>query len=410
MAYLNRRNLILASISGLILFYFSTLALEVYLGMVLLVAVGLYWRSADRFAKMANFIANTTILIVTFLVCAVLLEVALHLKPHLFTGDFSPDIVGEFSDFTSRGYLTEEVFKKPQSVFRILGLGDSFAVKAADKKKNYHNFLQEKLNGLGPRKVEVVNAGMPAIGPGYYRQILETCGDRFQPDLVLVSFFVGNDFEEWEMFITIGNFIYEPKDLKQKMWEYHRVQNSRLIKLIRRKLMYFKEEQQRAKEVQATGAREVGTFSREVYLEIEKNRGRIFRKDKDNRLALERDWRQCARVIGQMKQWCAARKVELVLMISPDQFQVDEDLRSQVLEKYRIPADSLDLEYPNSLITNFCRENHIFCLDLLHPFQEKGKSMPLYVLHDSHWNEAGNRLAAEQIFNFLQDHHLIKAD
>ena len=407
-AYLNRRNIILAVISGLILFYFSTLALWSYLFILLAVVVVCHLSSANRTVKVSNFIANTATVVLTVLFLVVLLEIGMHLKPHLFTGDFSPDIVGEFSDFTSRGYLTEEVFKKPQSVFRILGLGDSFAVYAWDKKKNYHDFLREKLNGLGPRKVEVVNAGMPAIGPGYYRQILETCGDRLQPDLVLVGFFVGNDFEEWEMSITIGNFIYEPKDLKQKMWEYHRVKNSRLVKLIRRKLMYFMEEQQRAKEVQATEAREVGTFSREVFLEIEKNRGRIFQSN--NRAALEHDWRQCARVMAQMKQWCAARKVELVLMIFPDQFQVDADLRSQVLEKYRIPADSLDLEYPQALITNFCRGNHILCLDLLHPFQEKGKSVPLYVLHDSHWNEAGNRLAAEVIFKYLQDQNLIKPD
>jgi hypothetical protein len=111
-----------------------------------------------------------------------------------------------------------------------------------------------------------------------------------------------------------------------------------------------------------------------------------------------------------MKQWCDARRVELVLLIFPDQFQVDEDLRAQVLEKYQIPADSLDLEYPNALITDFCRQNQIHCLDLLPPFQEKKKTTQLYRLRDTHWNEAGNRLAAELIFNYLKEQKLIKVD
>ena len=44
--------------------------------------------------------------------------------------------------------------------------------------------------------MEIVNAGMEAIGPGYYWHILSKYGDLFKPDLVMVGFFVGNDFEE----------------------------------------------------------------------------------------------------------------------------------------------------------------------------------------------------------------------
>ena len=141
-----------------------------------------------------------------------------------------------------------------------------------------------------------------------------------------------------------------------------------------------------------------------------KRRGEIFIKDKNKRAALEHNFRQCAGLIARMKHWCDARKVQLVLLILPDQFQVDADLRVEVLEKYHIAPESLDLEFPNSLISSYCRQTQIHCLDLLPPFQEKGKTMPLYVLRDTHWNEAGNRLAAEVIFKYLQDHDLIKSN
>ena len=82
------------------------------------------------------------------------------------------DIVGEFSDFTSRGYLTEDIFNKKNNVVRILGLGDSFSVNLRDKKQNYNNILQQEFIGSGRGDVEIVNAGMEAMGPGYYWHIL----------------------------------------------------------------------------------------------------------------------------------------------------------------------------------------------------------------------------------------------
>ena len=109
-----------------------------------------------------------------------------------------------------------------------------------------------------------------------------------------------------------------------------------------------------------------------------------------------------------MKDWCDRRKIKLVIAIFPDQFQVDKELREAVLAKYKNPArKNLDLSYPDDLIMKFCRAHDIHCLDLLKPFQEKGKSRPLYALRDTHWNEAGNRLAADLIFQYLEENHLL---
>jgi hypothetical protein len=87
---------------------------------------------------------------------------------------------------------------------------------------------------------------------------------------------------------------------------------------------------------------------------------------------------------------------------------VEENLREEVYKKYNLAADSLDLEYPNYRLSNYCKENNIHCIDLLGPFREKGKSGGLYALRDTHWNAAGNRLAAEVIFQYLMDWKLIK--
>lgn len=87
---------------------------------------------------------------------------------------------------------------------------------------------------------------------------------------------------------------------------------------------------------------------------------------------------------------------------------MDPKLRKAVLHRYEnIAEKNLDLSYPDNLIVNFCRAHDINCLDLLGPFQEEGRTRQLYVLRDTHWNEAGNRLAADLIFNYLEANHLV---
>jgi hypothetical protein len=213
--------------------------------------------------------------------------------------------------------------------------------------------------------------------------------------------------EQWEFYIFLSNFISEPKNLAGKLWGYRQFKNSRLHKLIQRKYLLYLERLRMAQEVAKTGETDRGSFSNETFLEVEKNRSWIFDKNKNKTAEFEREWRQCSRIISQIKQWCERRNIEMVLAICPDQFQVEETLRAEVCKKYNLAADALDLEYPNYRLLNYCKGNNINCIDLLGPFREKGKSGGLYALRDTHWNEAGNRLAAEVIFQYLIDQKLI---
>ncbi len=407
-AYLTRRNRLLAAVTALVLCYFSVVAFWIYLALLLVMVAIFHLGSANSVTKVSNFIANTATLVFTLAILAVLLEIGLHLKPGFFLANEEPNVLGKFSDFTDRGYLTEEVFNKHPGVFRILALGDSFSVNLADQKKNYLDFLQGQVQRLGRGRIEVINAGMPGIGPGYYWHILENYGDRFQPDLVLVGFFM-NDFCRWELLDWIGIFISEPHSLKGKIWDYRSFQNSRLFKLLRTKYIWYREQRQKARETQARG-KDDGYFSQESFLRIAKIRSTIFQTDKASRSLLARDWRESAGLITKMKGWCDARKVPMVLLVLPDQFQVDAKLRAEVQKKYHLGPESFDLEFPNSLISGYCRQLGLRCLDLLPAFQEQGRAATLYALRDTHWNEAGNRLAAEVVFNYLQEQNLLRID
>jgi len=103
----------------------------------------------------------------------------------------------------SLGLRNSEIGSKADT-FRILVLGDSFTFGyGVENEETYPSQLQKILNERIDRKVEVINAGYASgYAPDAYYAYLKKEGFALQPDLVLIGFFVGNDFidfseEDW---------------------------------------------------------------------------------------------------------------------------------------------------------------------------------------------------------------------
>ena len=98
----------------------------------------------------------------------------------------------------SRGFKDVEFnTRKAAGTVRILGLGDSFAFGVVPYEYNYLTLVERGLN-QSRHNVELINMGIPGIGPRDYLSLLVHEGLALDPDRVLVSFFIGNDFEEVE--------------------------------------------------------------------------------------------------------------------------------------------------------------------------------------------------------------------
>jgi len=92
----------------------------------------------------------------------------------------------------------EHQLSKPENTFRILMLGDSF-VRAAhvNETETAHQILENLLNDRNaPQHFEVISTGVTRWGTGqeliYYRNE----GRFYQPDLVLLMFYIGNDVQD----------------------------------------------------------------------------------------------------------------------------------------------------------------------------------------------------------------------
>lgn len=93
----------------------------------------------------------------------------------------------------------EHTLAKPDGVFRILVLGDSF-VEAAEVEVAQTSFyvLQETLNAHAPAGIrfEVMSGGMRAWGPPQELLYFRARGQLYRPDLVLVMWLPANDLTD----------------------------------------------------------------------------------------------------------------------------------------------------------------------------------------------------------------------
>ena len=92
----------------------------------------------------------------------------------------------------------------------------------------------------------------------------------------------------------------------------------------------------------------------------------------------------------------------LVIVIHPDQYQVESGLFHQICEKYDLHPKDFDLEKPQRLIAQYCDSRGIPYIDLLAAMRKHGSSGGLFRLNDSHYNSQGNLLAADEILKHLR--------
>ncbi len=109
----------------------------------------------------------------------------------------SPDTVFYGFRVNSLGFHDLEP-ESPKRDYRIVALGDSFATGVVPYAHNYLTLLEGTLERRLGRGVEVINMGIPRIGPNEYLSLLAREGLQLDPDHVLLSFFIGNDFIEVE--------------------------------------------------------------------------------------------------------------------------------------------------------------------------------------------------------------------
>jgi len=84
------------------------------------------------------------------------------------------------------------------------------------------------------------------------------------------------------------------------------------------------------------------------------------------------------------------------------------EMEAAAFEEAMGKTDFSYLDKPTDHLVAFCREQGLRCLDLTPAFRTMAaQQVQLYIPGDQHWNEAGNQLAADTIYDYLVTNHLL---
>jgi lysophospholipase L1-like esterase len=275
---------------------------------------------------------------------------------------------------------------KDPNTFRIVAIGDSFAYGVVPYQYNFFTVLEDNLNQDKPQKKrEVYNMGIPKIGPVDYFSLLINEGLRYKPDMVILSFFMGNDFSDDRNFYAQAGM----------QWYSYSYVTSLIKFMIDLAVKYKGNPYDVAKKDNMKYDDNMTVFADETYLNIEKDRSYIFPNPPSQQFT--QDFDDAFSYLMKIKEICESRKIKFLVVLIPDEMQVNLALQAKVVKAIQKTPQEVDFTLPNKLLAQKFQQNNIDYLDVLPVFAEASTKKRLYRRNDTHWNIAGNKLAAELI-------------
>lgn len=328
--------------------------------------------------------------------------------------------------FNSLGmHDTEHPLEKPAETFRILMLGDSYvhAVQVPET-ATAHQRLEENLAQEAPPNVEVISGGVINWGTNQQLLFYRSQGRRFQPDLVLLLFFIGNDFLDnlpgnvmtvrgrncYAPYFTLCEGRLQPDPLRYAPGLRHRseacapvrrslfegmgwlYQHSRLYQQLEPLLIQYQPRP-------VFGRAYPSSFSA-LYLEPEE-------------AELERAWQVTLATIAQLRREVEADGSRFALAIVSPAIVVQLAALTPA-EQARFLADNpafaqAQADRPNQRLAGFLANEKIPFIDLTGPMSQHlaANHLPLYIVGEGHWTAEGNRVVADLLAEWLRENRLI---
>lgn len=279
----------------------------------------------------------------------------------------------------SKGLRDREFpYAKPKGTRRILCLGDSFMCGyGVSAEETLAKVLERRLDSWGDEVTwEVLNGGVGSTGTAHQLAYFLHDGSRFEPDLVVLGFYVGNDFCDsfFSGLYTLdgGELIKHsaPRTGARKIQALTRwipgdetlFARSHLLNLVKRRVsvLHYRRLENRAIKPEASG---------NLFPEM---------------------WALARELLLRLRAECEDRACTLVVLV--------------------IPAAETTEAAPDPRVAGlllFLSEKGIPHLDLTPVFASPEGLASLRYPIDRHWNAEGHRRAAELLCDFLEDEFLL---
>lgn len=301
-------------------------------------------------------------------------------KIHIRSACFQNDVKTNSFGFHSREYSLE----KPEGVFRIAIIGDSFIeAMQVPLEKTVASLFEQKLNSLASRfyRYEVIPFGISSHGT--YKNILyyENYASRFNPDLVIDAL-AWNDIED-DVFES-ETIAKPPGGLLKQIKKVLR--KSVLITTLRKSYMTFLSDPERNSDTLSSGVE-------------------ILLPEYDD--FWEKAWILQEKLLKNFKKAATKNNSDFMLVSLTDGYRVHQDLLEEF--KATTQGNAIDLDKPEKLLSEIAQENSFVYLALSPLFRERAEKEDGTTVWpcDGHWNEMGHEWAADALFDYLVSQRLI---
>ncbi len=286
---------------------------------------------------------------------------------------------------------------KPPGVCRALLVGDSFSVgHGVPVDAGYAERLEQGLNAAvtgAAQPWEIVNASVSGYHLYHYMKSIEIYARRFDVDLVIVGFFVGNDFG--------GHDASARREIRNGfLGRYERgirdVEQVGLGVRVRRWLTPVRE-------WLATRSHLYVLLVRSTFPAL----ARLGLVDPDNAAGLDR---YALEPNPRVEAWFAATDdllartktaagdagADLLFVVVPEPFQIDAAAWDRAVAQSGRGAATVAPDAPNLRLRQMLERHAIDYLDLYSVLRD-GRGVAAYFPRDGHWNEVGHDAAARAL-------------
>jgi hypothetical protein len=291
--------------------------------------------------------------------------------------------------------------RKPSGVRRVAVLGDSMiAAMQVDEEETLVRLLERQLQASVPEVTwEVMNFGISGAGPGQALVVYREVARRYDPDLVLFAFFVGNDLGDVSRELTSNKHrIYFRLDDAGRLAQIpNSVTRSRVTTWLNRHSRFYVWQKVRVDKMRADAreALDMLATGKLVY-------------DTRPEAEVERAWDLLESLIEELEREVAADGAAFAVAVLPAAEQVLDERWQAILDIAGPARERLAQDNPERRVRTIGEAHGVAVVTLLDAFRAAAPrhslAYPDEWLHfngDGHFNEAGHRVAAGELHDFL---------
>jgi len=328
------------------------------------------------------------------------------------------------------GYRGEEL-QEPKRGLRVVVYGDSFIEARFSALENtFAERLESELHAVLERPVEVVNAGVRAYGPDQIAVRMVSEIPRLDPDLVVVAIFADNDLGDPvrnKLFLLTDDGSVVRNRVHLSSWmkkQFEESEQGFMVERLVRKTLNRRDEslveahsatlmempsEKRIGRWLAKSAREYRSLAsgqvsevRDLFMDHYDADVSILPNAESSRYKV----RLMGGIIAGMKRTAARFEVPLLIVIVPSPIDVCDDFDLAHIDVERHP------EYRPTALSDTFRDivarYQIPYVDLFSPFSARDANRLYFHGGNNHWNDDGQRLAAEIVGAYVISEKLLK--